>query len=249
MSRSRSRPEASVVDRVALPCAGRTVGVRELTGGEERAVADATTASALALLDRVLEPEAEPAADLTAADRDRLLLAIQRRAFGDRVESTIACRACAAPFDLDFTLSGLEAALEPDVAVEVPGVRLPTGADELAVAGLGRERGQAALLERCVLDPELAPEPAALDELLGRIAPLADAELDAECPECGEGQPVHFDVHAFLMGSLMAERPRLLADVHRLALTYRWSPDDILALPRSERRALVELVDLEERRT
>jgi hypothetical protein len=240
---SRPRPEPPVLDRVALPCAGRTAGVRELTGEEERAAVDATTASALALLDRVLEPGSGAAADLTAADRDRLLLAIQRRTFGDRVDATVSCRACRAPFDLDFTLGGLEAALEP--GEPVAGLRLPTGADELAVADLAPERARAALLDRCVLDDALAPE---LDALLARAAPLADLELDAECPECGEAQPVHFDIQSFLMGSLMAERPRLLADVHCLALTYRWSPEDILALPRGERRALVELIDLEARR-
>jgi hypothetical protein len=240
---SRPRPEPPVLDRVTLPCAGRTAGLRELTGDDERAAVDRTTASALALLDRLLEPGFGAAADLTAADRDRLLLAIQRRTFGDRIDATVACRACDAPFDLDFALSGLEAVLEP--AGEIAGVRPPTGADELAVAGLAPDDARAALRERCLLDDALAPE---LDALLARAAPLADLELDAECPECGEAQPVHFDIQSFLMGSLIAERPRLMADVHCLALTYRWSAGGILDLPRAERRALVELIDLEARR-
>ena len=38
------------------------------------------------------------AADLTAADRDRLLAALYEQAFGDRIDSTLTCAECARPW-------------------------------------------------------------------------------------------------------------------------------------------------------
>src|SRR6516162_7280458 len=81
--------------------------IRELTGLDEQCVRDVSTATAIALLDRVVE--AGPgtswrAAHLTAADRDRLLAAIYRATYGDWITSTPPCRNCASLFDLTFAL-------------------------------------------------------------------------------------------------------------------------------------------------
>lgn len=246
-----------MTDYVALRCVGTSVSLRELTGADERTVAGTSTETAVALLDRLLGPGGPTAADLAAADRDRLLAALHRRTFGDRVEATIACLACDERFDLDFTLSALEAALdertagaafarEPNGVFRVAGrgrFRLPTGADELAVAALGSAAAPAALLERCAMDPAGATGFHELKDLLEQVAPLLDLELDATCPECGVAQPVHFDIQSFCLGSLLAERPRLLEDIHRLAMSYCWSAEEILALPRGERRALAALAE------
>jgi hypothetical protein len=41
------------------------------------------------------------------------------------------------------------------------------------------------------------------------------------------------------------ERPLLDREMHRLAVAYRWSLDDILSLPRTQRRSLVSLAEAE----
>ena len=139
---------------------GRVARLRELTGRDEYAVSGASTADALRLLDALLDnastSEAEHirAADLVAADRDRLLATLYERAFGDRIESTLTCARCAQPFDLLFLASSLDwSRLTTRASVDewtalgdgrfegADGVcfRLPTGNDELAVAGLASE--------------------------------------------------------------------------------------------------------------
>ena len=83
------------------------------------------------------------------------------------------------------------------------------------------------------------------EELLERIAPLIDLELLATCPECHHTHKVQFDIQTYLLGALVTERRRLLADINCIANAYSWSLDEILSLTRSDRRHLVELIETE----
>lgn len=236
------------------------VFVRPLRGDDEESVVDADTWSAIALVDRLLVDVAGAAcgpghaAALAAADRDRVLAAVYRAELGDRVASTVACPACAAQFDLDFRLSALCAAIQPDadVAAAVTAgryrladgteLRVPTGADELAAA-LSPEP-ERALAARCCLSGDA--DDATIADALERIAPLVSTELDAVCPECGHAHVVRFDVQPFLLARLLAERDQRATEVHRLARSYGWSLSEILSLPRGRRRAYVELIEREQ---
>lgn len=240
------------------------VRLRELTGADERAVAGTSTDDALRLLDALLvaspdTPAPPRADDFVAADRDRLLVAVYRDAFGDRIENTLACARCGHPFDLHFSLAELASTLDrgsshvPQVRAVGAGrfetddgmrFRLPTGRDERAIAALPAEEAERGLLHRCLLDPSTPPvDAAALEELLAEVAPLIDFELDARCPECQRVHALPFDIQSYLLGALLAERPRLHQEIHRLALAYGWSLNEILSLRRRERRQFVELID------
>src|SRR5512140_3584332 len=86
------------------------VSVRELTGHDERSVGDASTATAVELLARLVEIPGGGdwrADGLAASDRDRLLAALYRRTFGGKIDSTATCSACDSPFDLSFTIDEL----------------------------------------------------------------------------------------------------------------------------------------------
>lgn len=244
-------------DRVPLRFSGerRVARLRELTGRDEYAVAGASTSSAIELLDALLDdPSAERirAADLVAADRDRLLAAVYARAFGDRIESTLTCAKCTQPFDLDFSLRQLQQSVDErtsatpwkalgDGRFEGPqgaSVRLPTGRDELAAAALASDE----------MEPFLraaAEGTGAMDEALEQIAPLLDLELVAGCPECGHVHVIQFDIQRYALGAILAERRRLLAEINRIAVAYAWTLSEILSLTRNDRRILVELIETE----
>lgn len=233
------------------------VFVRPLRGDDEESVVDVDTWSAIALVDRLLVDVGGAvctpgqASLLTAADRDRVLAAVYRAELGDRIASTVSCPACAKQFDLDFRLSELCAAIAPDAAAAEPlahgryrladgtEFRVPTGHDELAAAlSTDPER---TLLERCRLAGDADDETIAAT--LERVAPLVSSELEATCPDCGHTHEVRFDVQPFLLARLVAERDQRAAEVHRLARGYGWSLSEILSLPRSRRRAYVELIE------
>jgi hypothetical protein len=242
--------------------------LRELRGHDEEAVAGAGTADAVALLDRLLidTPGVAfgpgSAAEMTAADRDRLLYELHQREFGDRAEGSVRCETCSEPFDLDFKLSeavaGVQAEHGPvrtDIEREERSTfrlpdgtrfRLPTGADELAVLSLAEEQREDGLLRRCLL-PGMPrpPEPHAVSEAMEAVAPLIDLPLHASCPECHREQQVHFDLQHYLLGTILQERRARLLEIHRIALAYCWSLREILDLPRRRRREFAAQIDRE----
>jgi hypothetical protein len=255
------------LDRVILRFAqpGGSVALRELTGFDEHLVEDTGTAAAIRLLDALVvsipgsQAGRGAAAELCASDRDRLLAAVYRRTYGDRIESTTQCRRCGSLFDLSFSLQELSASLEaqrnqeaaellPDGTFRLRGggrFRLPTGREECAVAELPPQEATRALRTSCVAEGEAELDPEALDGALAQVAPVLDLDLDARCPECGQSQTIHFDIQSYLLSALLKERRRFTTEVHRLAVAYGWSLHEILSLRRSERRAFVELVEAE----
>jgi hypothetical protein len=230
-----------------------------LRGSDEQMVDGTDSMQACALLDRLLAPGpgscAGPgaAACLTVAERDRLLASVYQENFGDTILATTKCKACAQPFDLDFTLTALIDSVQPrvlqrEVCLE-QGVRLrvPTGEDEQAVASLPSEAATKALLQRCLLEARQAPDIdiEAVARKFDAVAPMLDLEVAAPCPECGRVNDIHFSIQEILLGALVRERTRLLGEVHRLARAYGWSLAEILNLRRRDRRLLVELIERE----
>src|SRR5688500_9915396 len=233
-----------------------SVRLRGLRGADEEAAvdADAGTAPALALIDRLIvqgtEKRSPRAAELTTADRDRVLAAIYIRAFGARISSSVHCVQCEARFELDFSLRHLmqnadeSAEPGPDTLVRLTDgrrYRLPTGADErAAIAG---DEPAAALLRACALDGVKDEDSAIVPALMQKVAPLLDVDLDATCPECSTKQSLRFDVQSYLLAALRAEESLLLRETHCLAVTYGWSRSDILSLSRDRRRSHVALIE------
>jgi hypothetical protein len=256
-----------IAESIPLRFAGaiRIGCLRELTGRDEYTVAGASTANAINLLASLLdetstsERESVRAVDLVAADRDRLLAAVCERAFGDRIESTLTCARCAQPFELYFSLRRLIESVNECTAVGEwkalgngrfegdDGVRfrLPDGNDELAIAGLASDEVESFLLSRCTEGGDWAEGRIAFEELLEQIAPLLDLELVAPCAECNHIHTIQFDIQSYLLGAIVGERRRLLSEINRIATAYAWSLDEILSLPRSDRRQLVELIENE----
>jgi hypothetical protein len=245
--------------------AGRAAYLPELTGRDEMAVCGANTANAIRLLSALLDSAAHReterlcAEDLVAADRDRVLAAVYRWAFGDRIESTLKCTRCSQPFDLHFSLRQLIAAVDERIDGEalrpVPEgqfetsdglrFRLPTGRDELDLAGFSATEMESLLLGRCVEGGSWPENRIAFEQVLEQVAPLLDQELLAACAECGHVHTVQFDMQTYVLGAILAERRRLLVEINRIAKAYSWSLDEILSLRRSDRRHLVELIENE----
>lgn len=238
--------------------------LRELSGRDEQAVAGTGVDTALALIDRLWAEghrQGMRAQDLAAPDRDRLLAAIYRHTYGDQVKGSIACRNCGEPFDMDFSLGSFvdhhhgQAPMPgpsrlPDGSFLLEGgleLRLPTGADELAVMHLDDAAAGKALLARIIRKGELdeAAAEAMAEEALPELAPMLQAEMAAQCPECGHGAAVSFDVQSYLLQSLLNDRDRLQYEVHRIASAYGWSLKDILKLSRSARRDYTRLIEAE----
>jgi hypothetical protein len=253
------------VDQSSLDLAGdpSPFRLRELNGFDEQSVRGVDTATAIALLDRLLEHAPGSSAEdlkairLTASQRDRLLAAVYERTFGPRIDSTVRCTGCGQLVDATFHIEDLLAVfspadsspaadLQPDGTFLLPNglrFRLPTGEDEMAVAGLSPEDAERELLARCLIERTSGVDLAAVQEAMEEIAPVLALDLPGRCPECGAKQSVHFDMQFYLLRALELERKQIAREVHRLAIAYGWSLTEILGLFRSQRRAFVELIE------
>jgi hypothetical protein len=244
---------------------GRRYAVlRALTGAEELAFAADEAFAGTTLVDRLLVRAAGASvgpgeADrLAVADRDRLLAALYKTCFGDRIESVCSCSACGERFELDFLISDIEARTMDGPAVDGPDAegyftldggmrfRLPTVADLKAVAGLDGREALAALRRRCIRHGEGA-DVDAIDAAMDKAGPLLSCDLEALCPQCGAIEVIRFDLERHLLAALATERRYLTREIHLLASAYHWQLSEIASLSRDDRRALVRCVEAERR--
>lgn len=236
--------------------------MRELCGHDILAIGDSGTSDAIGLLNRLLveSPEAKVgpgmAMTIATADRDQLLASVYKRTYGTRIESTIACQACQDPFDLNFLLDDLIAHIKGkvfdlEIEQEESGhfllpkgcrFRLPTGEDELMIRGLPAQKAERLLLERCLQEGDIQEDSELIQKAMRQLAPVFETSLQADCPECEHAQQIHFDLQSFLLESLKQEQERLPYEIHRLAMAYGWSHEEILGLPRSLRKKYLSLI-------
>jgi hypothetical protein len=234
------------------------VFVHEPKGRDELSIVAASAFDAVRLVGACMDsrPGARlgpgQAAQMTVADRDRVLAALHTIMFGARIAGDASCRSCNEKFNFDFDLGELVAQASPDPsAAEAVGegwysgpgnlcFRLPTGEDEAQAAGLDAARAARVIAQCCLQDPEAATAEgfALAERLTARLAPLVDRVLDAACPECGASNPMSFSIERYFLSSIMADRGQLMREIHRMAAGYGWSLAEILSLPRSQRQTL-----------
>jgi hypothetical protein len=241
------------------------VFLRELRGEDEEAVGATDSEAAIALLDRLLMNRAGAvvgpgwACELTIADRDQALAAVQFAELGARIDSTVRCAACGQPFDIDFDLAALIDSVRRDAPAaraerDGKGVyrlpdgcrfRLPRGSDERAVAALDPSVAERMLLARCVVGGSPAEDVDALNDAMRAVGPLLDVPVKATCAECDHAQEVRFDLQHYVLAGIVDGGRQRAREVHQIATAYRWSLAEILSLPRARRRLHVDLIERE----
>ena len=228
------------------------MGLAGLTGWDELAVTGADPAAARAVVERVfLDETGRPLelGDWRISDVDRLHAVLHDHLYGDRLECRSACTECGEGFDFELSLAALlaEQDAERPPAPDADGTWPVAGRRVRAprLADLDAARTAAELLARLVVEGEASDTGAEVTRFLERAAPVLDLELDAACPECGSAGTPRFDLATFLAARLAAERPFLVRETHWIASRYGWSHDEIMSLPREDRRAYAGLVEAE----
>lgn len=230
----------------------RSFGFRPVDGALEAALAEAAAAPSLpravtsvlaaALAELGGEPVEEQAVrDLAVGDRQFLARQLSVHLGHDPVWLTAVCRACGESFDFEVRQADLpvkEAGESfPYAQVGSLCLRVPTGADQEAIAGLPDERAVKVLFDRCRVEGEgdMAAAEAAIEEVSPEVALAALAV----CPACGASNEVAVDPYL----GLPAQSEELFTEVHLLASNYHWSEAEILALPRARRQLYLKLID------
>ena len=199
--------------------------------------------------------------DESVGDRDRALLALRRRMFGDRLPMVLTCPACKNDLELVLSISALLDSEKQDdghVRLAVEGLhvtaRQPTSRDLVDAAATGnREAARWVLIERCVEATDthgtavpVGELPASLldsvGDALGAADPLADVVVRTACAICGHESGAALDVPLYLWAEFTVTAQRVIWDVHALATAYGWRESDILEMSAVRRQAYLDLI-------
>lgn len=209
--------------------------------------------------------------DLAIGDREALLLHLRRLTLGDRLQCVLSCPELGCGEKMDLVLKVSELLLPPyshtqeryEMTVTENGTayrvrfRLPTGADQEAVASLAYGDPQAAadqVLRRCV-ESVIAEgkdgEPIAdWPPMVARQLPATMAELDPQaelmlsliCPVCGYAFRAIFDTAAYFFQEIANRMKHLYREVHLLAFHYHWSEAEIMNMTAEKRHRYLDLL-------
>jgi hypothetical protein len=235
----------------------------DISGKNEQAVMGTRSVDAIRLLDSLLSNGSGTknselnTAKLSIYDRDRVLATLYMNTYGPRVETTVECPGCHQSYDIGFPLQELmndptQTGSTRQVIVNdsfrfitASGVtfRLPTGEDELAMTGIAPEKAEAGLLERCILENKDLATADTVQKVMEEVAPMVAGSFDVTCPECNFMQQLNFNLQYYLLASLLAERKKLVAEIHLLSRYYGWGLNEILELPRSMRKAFAKRLE------
>jgi hypothetical protein len=118
--------------------------------------------------------------------------------------------------------------------------RLPTGADQLAIAG--RLDAAEELGRRCIRPMKIPLRlRRQVEAAMEAMAPSMSGDLRGTCPECGSEVAVYFEARQFCLRELRDRAAFIYQDIDLLARRYRWSETDILAMPHVRRANYAEL--------
>lgn len=122
-------------------------------------------------------------------------------------------------------------------------IRVPTGADQAAIAHLEGQAAADRLLDRLIDLPEgtrlSKKQRVQLEEAIETLSPEVALEVATACPDCEKELRVYVDPYL----ALNEAGKGILDDVHVLARSYHWAQAEILALPRRLRQAYLALID------
>lgn len=198
-------------------------------------------------------PEMQPDTlmKLSIGQRDRYLLQLRERLFGQQLLNTAVCPACSERIEwensvADLLVSSLENSEDNDAFhIDVDGYtlhfRLLNSLDIAAVVNSEAEKTPQHLLSRCLLKAEHAGADTTIDQLPDAVLqklsqqmevldPQAEIRINLNCPACAHRWDVLFDITRFLWSEINDWAESMLQTVHKLATGYGWSERDILNL-------------------
>lgn len=249
--------------------------LRDPTGHDEAILTelgpDATPAERVSALIAALtlrigdseQPSMDQILQLTAGDRERLLLAMSARLLGPELDLVTACPSCRnlaeVPVRFEDVIASRPAPTPDRVALAagdgrwMARCRPPTGADlERAVHG-GPDAARKLIVD-CLLEL-IGPAgnrvaagalPAECEtrvaNVLANLDPAAECRMEIECPSCAEKIEVLIDGFTILRTGLGGAQ-QLYDEVFRMARAYHWSEAEILSLPLKRRRHYLAIAE------
>jgi hypothetical protein len=225
-----------------------------------------TLLAALTLrIGEIERPTSDRIRELTAGDRERLLLALCGRILGSETDLVAACPSCGALAEMpvrfdDAAAAPTQAGVPQDSHITIDqwtAKLLPPTGNTLERAARSGPHAARDLIIDCIeelTDPSgsrVSPRElpvaceAALAEALFALDPAAESLLEFGCPSCAKPMRALLDGFAIVQG-VLGNPNRLYFDVFRMARNYHWSEAEILSLPLRRRRHYIAIAEAAE---
>lgn len=201
------------------------------------------------------------AASMCMPDRQWIMLFIARVVIGGGCWIKDNCQKCGNDFDVFIDPLELPVKLPGEgypfvqlvIKNEAVRFRLPTGADQESIAGLGEQLAFKALLAKCLvsvdgqkvqqgyIDSLSEEDIVAIENVMEEVSPHVGTMLSTSCPECTTQAIVEIDPYRLSRHS----RDDLFEEVHRIASCYHWTENEIMSLTMERRRKYLRLIERE----
>jgi hypothetical protein len=203
--------------------------------------------------------------NLSIGQRDRHLLQLREKLFGQQLLNSAVCPECKQQIEWENSITDL---IDPRVETNVAEnefnlnvddydlhFRLPNSLDLAAVINNSDANiMQQHLLSRCLLNIEYSgvsfdisqlPDNVItqLDQRIAALDPQADIRINLNCPECSHSWDVLFDISSFLWREVNDWAEQMLRTVYKLAMAYGWSEREILNLTPVRRQLYLGMLE------
>jgi len=189
----------------------------------------------------------DDATDRTLGEWNRLLLTAFVERYGRSFEALVDCPACGVALEFDVPVPEEPATAPTSGSFEhegrTHGFRAPTVRDLEAARGHPPGEARRIVAQACLGNPVGSDEDLvrALESAVRELDPLIAPETELSCSVCDHGWRSPLDPGAFLWERVDFAARQLLLDVHDLAVTYGWGPEQALSLGRHARRTLLDM--------
>jgi hypothetical protein len=137
-------------------------------------------------------------------------------------------------------------------------LRRPTGRDQLAWSAQapgGEAAAERAILRTLLIAPDEADDAAPLPDAwlpavgaaMEELDPLVSFRPTVRCAICGQDGEYIINLVQITLRGLQRRQQDLVVEVHRLALAYHWSEEQIIAIPAWRRASYLTLLERERR--
>ncbi|MEJ2550839.1 MAG: hypothetical protein P8Y98_15055 [Anaerolineales bacterium] len=203
---------------------------------------------------------------LSVGDRLALLLELVRTNGHEILVVNMTCDAagCGQSFEVDVKLAALQelqrrANKVERVEVHAHGARIilrrPTAQDQYRWQRCSFEDSQQAaeeMVQSLLVESEVElalPIPEAvvltIEEAMLSADPLIAPTVTSKCPYCGQNGERPMDLGRMLLAHLKDVQSSVIDTIHRLAKSYHWTEDEILALPAKRKEQYLKLIGRE----
>ena len=163
--------------------------------------------------------------------------------FDDVVGHNLNCEACGKKYAVEFSLGTYLGMLTSEVHrhtnADFRGYPLALPSRDI-IANAGSEGLVTAIWAKT--DPISADDLEALESYLEKACPILQEDVGGPCPECQTAQTFRFILRDWVAAKLQTRLKGLIAQIHLLATHYHWRVDDIFALSRASRLALIDTI-------